>query len=89
MVFYDETEFHYQLNKLVSATKIPVILTLSNKDLVKETLIDYLKDNGTQYDIIRYRYLRMRHAELYLAYKLIGIFEGYINSRTSSAEIDE
>jgi len=78
-VFNDEAEFHSQLIKLLTVTKVPVILTMRENKELKDYLKSQMMEMGIVSDIVKYRYLRVNKAELAFAIKTIYLLEGFIS----------
>ncbi|CDW79280.1 UNKNOWN [Stylonychia lemnae] len=79
VAFYDESEFFTQLHKIMQITKVPIIMTASNMDLVKNLFLSNLKDQDITYDLVKYKYCRPRGKEYVCYLKLIQIFEYFVN----------
>lgn len=77
-VFFDEGDFHNQLNKLIPVTKVPLILTMSDSRNVKESLINAIRESGVEYDIAHYKYVQIKKNEMNLALSFISLFEQFV-----------
>lgn len=74
-VFHDEGEFHNQLIKLIGVTKVPIILTMEDDQKIKSMLKYEMDALSINYDIVRYRYLRITQQEMKTALLMIQVFE--------------
>lgn len=77
-VFNDESEFHPQLLKLISVTKVPVILTMSENPEVKAQVEAALSDAEVSFEKVKYKYLKPKTDELRIALSIIKVFESEI-----------
>ena len=80
IVFYDESDFYSQLNKLLNLTKVPVILTAKDIQLIKDNLINGLKDNDITFDIVKYKYNKLENNDMKALLKMIAVFENLVDS---------
>jgi hypothetical protein len=78
-VFYDESEFHGQLLKLIAVAKVPIILTMGDNDSLKEMLKRELNESGTPHDYVKYRYYKVKKSHFSLMLRSIYAFEGIIS----------
>ena len=58
LVFNDEGEFYGQLSKLITVTKVPVILTASNSSYVCSNLLPLLRKTGVEFEMLKYTFKR-------------------------------
>ena len=77
-MFFDEGDFHNQLNKLIAVTKVPLILTMSDSRNVKESLINAIRESGVEYDIAHYKDVQLKKNEMNLALSFISLFEQFV-----------
>jgi hypothetical protein len=56
IVFSDEEDFYPSLIKLFNMTKVPIIITASNKHIINQHLVTMMKENEVEYGEIDYEY---------------------------------
>ena len=76
-VFADEPDFYYQLCKLLTITKVPVILTASNASYIQTHFVPLLQKNqdSIDFEILSYSSKRPKTVDLYVMCMLIYMFE--------------
>ena len=77
MVFADESDFYYQLCKLLAITKVPVIMTASSLDTLQTHFIPLLLRHQEiiDFDVIPYQSNKPKKVDLYVLCMLIYMFE--------------
>jgi hypothetical protein len=75
--------------KLLGLTKVPVILTASNMKIIKDNLIDQIKESDIKYDTVRYRYIRLLSKDVKVLLKMIFIVENFVKSLISNERFEQ
>ena len=58
VIFEDESDFYSQLSRLISITKVPIILTASNYSFITKNLLPVLHRSQLNYETLQYNVRR-------------------------------
>lgn len=75
VIFEDESDFYSQLTRLISMTKVPIIITATNQRFITENLLPVLHRSQLNYETMQYKIRRPESKELFALIALIFVFE--------------